>query len=270
MIKLNDLIQLSGVSLGNFKIHCATGYNPTPLEAFFEGKFKEWQEYQNQRNFQCDQIISLIHLGGDRWLFAGVYTVHGVKRRTKKQKSWYQYFTSEKEGLEHLTGRAIMRFEKKFRASYLRGKKYADRFVVSEMREQRMSVGDFPGYNSVLLSYRLLCTIVREDLPSWKSALSNVSGVYIITDTHTGKQYVGSACGGDGLWQRWIAYANSGHGGNKELKELLQSNGKDYVHYLQFSVLEVCDLNASQEYVFDRETHWKNVLCSRKFGYNQN
>lgn len=270
MLKLIDLIALSGVSLENFKIHCATGSNPTPLEAFFDGKFKEWQEHQNQRNFQCDQVVSLIHLGGDKWLFAGLYAVHGVERRTQRKKSWYQYSTSELEGLEHLTGRAIVRFEKKFRASYLRGTKYTENLIVAEVREERMSVGDFPGYNLVLLSYRLLRTIVREDLPSWKSALSNVSGVYLITDTNIGKHYVGSAYGGEGIWQRWVAYAKDGHGGNKELKEILQSNGNEYVHNFQLSVLEVCDLNASKEHIIGREAHWKDVLCSREFGYNKN
>ena len=69
MIKLTDLIRLSGITLGHYKIHCATGKKTSPLEAFFEGKFKEWQESQNQRNFQCDQILSLIHIHRNKWLF---------------------------------------------------------------------------------------------------------------------------------------------------------------------------------------------------------
>ncbi|GAG38250.1 unnamed protein product, partial [marine sediment metagenome] len=142
--------------------------------------------------------------------------------------------------------------------------------IVSEIRDQRMSVGDFPGYNAVLLSYRLLCTIVREDLPSWKSVLSNVSGVYIITDNKTGKHYIGSAYGGDGIWQRWVRYAENGHGGNKELKQLLKKRGKGYVQNFQLSILEICDLNASEDYVVSRESHWKDVVRSREFGYNKN
>jgi len=41
LIKLSDLIGLSGVALGHFKIHFATGKDFPPLEAFFDGKFKE-------------------------------------------------------------------------------------------------------------------------------------------------------------------------------------------------------------------------------------
>ncbi len=81
MIRLLDLISLAGVKLGDYKIHCATGSNPTPLEEFFDGRFKEWQEDQTQRNFQYDHIVSLIHLGADLWLFAGVYSVEGVTPR---------------------------------------------------------------------------------------------------------------------------------------------------------------------------------------------
>jgi hypothetical protein len=40
MIKLMDLIGLAGVKLGKFKIHCATGDNPTPLEAFCLNKIQ--------------------------------------------------------------------------------------------------------------------------------------------------------------------------------------------------------------------------------------
>ncbi len=101
-------------------------------------------------------------------------------------------------------------------------------------------------------------------------ALSNVSGVCLITDTHAGKQYVGSAYGGEGIWQRWCAYAKSGHGGNKELRELLHAKGRDYCHHFQYAMLEVLDLNVSDEYALKRESHWKNALLTREFGYNRN
>jgi hypothetical protein len=262
---------MAGVELGNYKIHCATSAISPPLEAFFDGNFKEWQEYQRKRNFQCDQIVSLIHLGLDKWLFAGVFTVDGVSgERKNKSGKYFLYRTTEIMGLEHLVGRAVVRFNKNFRASYLKGDRYGDELIIAEIRGQRMSVGDFPGYNAVLISNRLLKTIVREEIPSWKSALKSVSGIYIITDTKKGKVYVGSAYGGDGIWQRWAAYANTGHGGNKELKKLLKQKGADHTRNFQYSILEVTDLNANEDHVIGREAHWKNVLMSRKFGYNQN
>jgi hypothetical protein len=201
MIKLLDLISMAGVELGNFKVHCATGEPNPPLEAFFDGKFKKWQEGQRNLNFQCDQIVSLIHLGRDKWLFAGVFSVDGVGGQLKDEKGkYYLYRTTELEGLEHLVGRAVVSFNKNFRASYLKGENYGNELIVSEIRNKKMSVGDFPGYNTVLISFRLLKTIVREEIHSWKSALKSVSGIYIIMDTKTGKPYVGSAYGGDGIW----------------------------------------------------------------------
>jgi GIY-YIG catalytic domain-containing protein len=270
MIKLDELLKLSGIVLQDFKVHCATGKMSPPLEAFFDGKFKEWQERQNQKNFQCKHVLSLIHLQQNKWLFAGVFEILGVKQRKTKEKIKYIYSSREVKGLDHLTGRAIIQFRKDFRASYLKGEKHVKKLLVSEIRGERMSVGDFPGYNSVLLSYQLLCTIVREEIPSWKSALCNVAGVYIITDTETGKQYIGSAYGGDGIWHRWARYTKDGHGGNKELKDLLKKKGRDHCSNFQFSVLEVCDLNSNNEYVISRESHWKSVLLSREFGLNNN
>jgi hypothetical protein len=270
MLKLTDLIRLSGIDLGDFKIHCATGIEFSPLEAFLDGSWKQWQERQNQKNFECDQILSLIHLGGTRWLFGGVFTVLGVKLGNIHNPNGYEYETKELDGLGHLTGRAVVEFTKTFRASYLRGEKYANELLVAAIRDQRLTVGDFPGFNDVLLSHTMLRTVVRESHPSWRAALSNVSGVYVITENTTGKQYVGSAYGGVGIWQRWSAYAKTGHGGNKELRQLLDSKGTDHMHALQFSILEVCDLNSSKEYIIGRESHWKTVLRTREFGLNSN
>lgn len=270
MIRLLDLISLAGVKLRKFKIHCATGSNPTPLEAFFDGQFKEWQEHQNQRNFPCEHVVSLIYLRRDNWLFAGVYAVEGVQTRMTSEKTWYEYATKELPALDHLVGRAVVAFRREFRNSYLLGDRYGAKLVVAELRSERLSVGEFPGYNDVLLSHRVLRTVVREQIPSWRSALSSVSGVYVIVDTATGKQYVGSACGGGGIWERWAAYAAAGHGGNKELKSRLQAEGLEYTSNFQYSILEVADLNAKQANVTDRESHWKSVLRSREFGYNHN
>ena len=270
MLKLIDLIRLAGVTLGDYKIHCATSDTNPPLDAFFAGKWKAWQEQQNQKNFECEQIISLISLGGTRWLFAGVFDVLGVKAGAAHNPNGFTYSTREVSGLDHLTGKAIVDFEKKFRASYLRGPKYEEHMLVVALRDQRMTVGDFPGFKSVLLPLSLLRTIVGEKNPSWHSALSNVGGVYVITDNSSGKHYVGSAYGGVGLWNRWATYAKNGHGGNVELRQLLATKGEDHAENFQFSVLEVCDRDASDDFIIGRETHWKTVLRTREHGLNGN
>lgn len=277
MIKLTDLISMAGISLDNYKIHCATGQQHPPLEAFFSGTFKEWQELQTKENFRCKNILSLIHMEKEKWLFAGVYSVIKVSKTKDKKNpyynpssSYFNYKTKELSGLNHLTGKVIVAFDKKFRASYLVGKNFGDSLLVHEMRADRMTIGEFPNYNAVVISHDKLRIVINELNPSWKSALSNVSGVYLITDTSDGRLYVGSAYGDQGLWKRWSDYASNGHGGNKELKELLKSKGKKHSRFFQFSILETCDLNTDSETVIERENHWKTVLTSREHGLNSN
>ena len=79
-----------------------------------------------------------------------------------------------------------------------------------------------------------------------------------------------TAYGGQGLWSRWTAYAKTGHGGNAELKALLAEKGGGHAEKFQVSILEVCDLNASDEFILGREGHWKAVLRTREFGLNGN
>lgn len=270
MILLVDLIGLAGVSLQHFKVHLATGDNPPPLEAFLDGKFRDWQADQAQRNFQCDQVLSLIHTSADQWLFAGVFAVRGVKPRIVRGRHRFWYDTVELPGLDHLTGRAVVEYRRRFRASYLRGDTCSRDLHVAEIRPHRLTVGDFPGYASARLSHQLLCTIVRDSPAAWVSALSHVAGVYLITDRATGKLYVGSAYGDQGIWQRWQQYARTGHGGNRELRAVLREHGADYRRHFQFALLEICDRQASKEHVVNRECHWKDVMCSREFGYNSN
>lgn len=270
MLNLMDIVSLTRTTLGRTKIHFATGSHPTPLEAYFDGGFKKWQEHQNKKNFECDHILSLISLGGDLWLFAGIYAVEGVALGSWKVGECYVYSTREVKGLEHLAGKAIIQFTKPFRASYLRDPKYLSQLLIWSLRPERMSIGDFPGFKSVLLSFQLLKTVIREVHPSWYAALRNVAGVYLITDKTDGRQYVGSAYGGKGVWQRWSSYARTGHGGNKDLKALLAKKGSKHAENFQFFLLEVCDLGSADEYIIGRESHWKSVLKTREFGLNSN
>ena len=271
MIKLLDLIERADVSLSYFTIHAARQGSPDnpALEAFYKHDFKNWQEEQTQENFKRDHIVSIIYLDGVRWLFAGVYSVEGVKP-INKNKIRFKYATTEVGGLEHLTGRVIVNFEYKHRNSYLVNKKYHKQLQVAEILAQRKTIGDFPGYKSVLLSFTMLQTVIRESDPSWKFTLSNVDGVYVIVDKSSGKMYVGSAYGGDGLWQRWSAYSKNGHGGNKEIEALIEEEGVEYASNFQFSILEIFDLDSKKDDVIERESHWKEVLLTRKFGLNCN
>lgn len=267
MISLVDLLRFTGIPLRNYKIHLADYPMSSPLDAYYAGRFKEWQEEQRNKNFQCDMVVGLIHLRTDRWLFAGVYKILGIRRETDTH---YYYQTDLLPGQEELIGRVIVRYRRQFRAAYISGSKYGHQLEVAEIRPEKVTIEPFPGYTRIVLSYDRLTQIVRQQDPSWKAALSSVKGVYLIVDSTTGQTYVGSATGNDGIWQRWTAYAENGHGGNKELKQLLGKRGMKYARHFQFTLLEIADFHATDGDIVAREQHWKAALLSRKQGYNRN
>ena len=95
----------------------------------------------------------------------------------------------------------------------------------------------------------------------------------MITDTHTGKLYVGSATAKEKmLFARWRTYIENGHGGNVGLRELIKKKGFDYVKkYFQYSILENYNSKVDDETIKTRETWWKKTLCSGdNCGYNKN
>jgi len=83
-----------------------------------------------------------------------------------------------------------------------------------------------------------------------------------ITD-RTGVAYVGSACGQDNIIGRWRAYADSGHGGNKELRHNNSAN-------LLFSILELTSPALGLDAVLALEANLKKRLHTREFGPNRN
>ena len=97
-----------------------------------------------------------------------------------------------------------------------------------------------------------------------------MAGVYLITDTKTGKLYVGSASGEQGgIWGRWSEYARTKHGGNKRLQELITADS-DYCSNFQYSILEVFPIKRDRHEVLEYEQLYKKKLWSIQFGLNDN
>ena len=169
-----------------------------------------------------------------------------------------------------MNGRLIARFVRPGRQSYLQAEKWLDRFELEELLPERMSLAEFPGYRSIDISKGELDLIVSQALESWRVALSNVAGVYLISDTMSGKLYVGSATGAGGIWQRWSEYSANGHGGNRDLLALIKAQGAERAQAFRYSMLELADLHDSAEEVLCRESHWKKILQTRSNGLNAN
>lgn len=258
------------------KIHLA-GWNGIndPLDVFLAGQFEEWQRWQTQKNFERQFVLSLIKVAArDRWLFAGLHRVLGPcvlgSDPLDGSKQCWRYPTEEVLAPAELSGRLVAQFTRPGRQSYLVAENWVDKITLAEVYPQRLSIGEFPGFRSVDLTFDELRLIVGQGLESWRSALSNVAGVYLISDGITGKLYVGSASGAGGIWQRWSDYAATGHGGNAELRSLVNGNGAERAKPFRFSVLEIADVHTGEADVLAREAHWKRVLLSRSHGLNGN
>lgn len=279
MIKLLDVLDIKKENYSSYKIHFATNESDKllPLKLFETNKFEEDQSYQTKRNFQRPYIISLVYYDKDIWMYAGVFQVNAMKKLMNTEgKEYFHYDLTRTTIQEDLIGKLFIYYKKNFRASYpnldMIPKNGDPLFEMGiyELRSSVHTIEDFPGFDKVNVSYQILKYIVDHNIRSWKNALSKAKGIYLIVDTHTGKQYVGSAYGDEAIWQRWLAYVYTGHGGNLELRKLIGEKGHEYTHNFKYSILEISNLNTSDIYIFERETYWKEVLQTRRFGLNSN
>lgn len=122
----------------------------------------------------------------------------------------------------------------------------------------------FPGFDRLVLSHGQLQAVMREyRYASWRTALTSVIGIYLITDTRDGRHYVGKADGAESIRQRWGTYATNGHGGNVELRGLDPTS-------FRFSLLRVFDPATPTREIDEAEGHFKRALDSRRHGLNRN
>ena len=221
------------------------------------------------RHFNVGQIaISLIKMSRDTWLLATIKEVtrelgviDGVNYEGVEMVQYQPYF-----------GRVIIKHHKTIQ----QGVRYASG-IINELEVQQVLPSifdgeDFPGYDKVRLSYEQLSTIIQRRKQDWVSALENQKAVYLITDKGSGKLYVGSAYGENGmLLKRWTDYVNNGHGGNKLLKAVIEDLGMDYVtNNFQYSILENYNARVDKRIILERESWWKETLGSKVFGLNAN
>lgn len=122
----------------------------------------------------------------------------------------------------------------------------------------------FDSYENVMLSYsELQAIIINGNDEVWRRNLQSVNCVYSIVDKSNGQLYIGSTYGTGGIWGRWKDYAQTGHGGNVELKKHNPDN-------FQWIILEILPLKIKNEKAIARENFYKEKFCTRKFGYNKN
>ena len=148
-------------------------------------------------------------------------------------------------------------------------KRFIDQAIVISIDDENKDIVKFEGFDKVYLTYNELNKVLSNKNCDYYKILNNIKGVYCLTDTNNGKLYIGSAYGNDGVAKRWEDYALTEDGGNKELTKLkLKPN---YIKkYFTYTLLEFYDKNVSDSFILEREKYWKQVLDTRKHGYNDN
>lgn len=202
--------------------------------------------------------------GGLRARFYTAYENKGelLDERTDTDRA---YDIEESDVLSALRGRLLIEWSKDA-VRWAKKGPAASAFKIVEIADPEAVA--FPGFDQVLIDHAELQLVIDDPrYAAWRTALGAVQGIYLITDTSTGKHYVGKADGSERILQRWTAYARDGHGGNKGLKELRDADAKHARHF-QFSLLRVFGPSVPMAEVNDAEEHYKRALLSRKFGLN--
>lgn len=258
------------------KVHLAqmNEYKEDPLVKFREGIFDDWQCWQKRLEFSRKYVVSLLRVPGtDTWLFAGVFQQKGYTGKhpyPNRKELYYQYDLQKIFEAEEYAGRMYINFKNTARKFIRYGENIHNELVVNSISPARLTFGEFSGYRNVVLDRNSIGAILRLNLQSWRTALSVVKGIYVLTDRDEGKLYVGKADGNEGIWGRWKYYFGSGHGGNLGLKEAFGTGDENRLQNISFAILEVMDPNAEDCEIDRRETHWKQILLSREFGHNRN
>lgn len=167
------------------------------------------------------------------WLFVGAYSQSGTYQQTYEDRVTTYYKLNLAPEHSKLKGRLIVKFERPDGSQHVRiglESVTAQGFTLHSILEREISSVEFQDYRNVRLTYQELKSIIKNQNPTWKTALSHLNAIYLQTDTKTGKQYVGSAYGKQKLWGRWTEYVETYHGGNKALKELFEKEGASYFH----------------------------------------
>ncbi len=279
---LKEILNLTDEEVMNSKIglnihwagraHFEDWYESNP-----ENRYVDFSYYSHQggrRNFKEGQMcFGFVRMPGrdkDKWLLvtAGVVT----KVPPKEKPDACEHVEIKK--FQSLLGRLIIRLHtgNTYSRYIFNLSHYIDKAVVEEILPKEYEPIQFNGYENVHLTFSRLKTILHgEKYSAYREALGTIKGVYCLTDTNTGKCYIGSASSENGILQRWNDYVTNCDGSNQALIELHKEKGDKYFEdNFYYSLLEVFSRNTEKQKVLDRETYWKEIFQTKENGYNRN
>lgn len=238
------------------------------LYNLYRYKRNEFIDYQNsQRNDvfkDLDYIISFIGEEGVKSRFVGVYRVVN-KTREHSDIGIFKYEMEEVKGFEDLVEKIIIAWK-----NPISWHQYISNLMPVIEIHQGLHYQQFTDYFDFILDFKELQEIITNQYREWKLMLSATKGIYLISDTKTGKLYVGSAYNEDGIWGRWSTYVSTkGTGGNKALIELVKQDN-DYAYNFRFSILMLLPKTITPDQAIDKEMLFKKKLGTNSFGLNNN
>jgi hypothetical protein len=276
VISLNMIFREAGLNLTQIRLlrhkdkRASKGRSPYELWRDKRQQFDLYQATQsinNRGKLNAKYWASFVVTPSDETMFVGLYHVNyrGLLEQDTPMPhtegideagSCDFYDLEIENNFNELTGRLIVDWGLGGRAWIQRADRQ-DKDIIEIRREFKEP--EFPGFLNFLEPLSRL-----EKLPKgWIVALSCTKGVYLLTCPKTKEQYVGSATGVEGFYQRWLEYTHTGHGGDVALKSREPS---DY----QVSILEVAGTACTEDEIREMETRWKLKLKSREMGLNRN
>lgn len=276
MLTIQELLFNRGLPKDvNIKLvrHKDQGFDLYDLYKRNKQEFYTYQSQQGNNAFDgLDYIVSFIGEEGTLSRFIGVFKILSRNELPQKLRSLdggqykFEYGMEEVDGFEELRERVIIDWGK--------GALQWCQWIYNDKEVVQIHPGlhykQFTDYYDFILNFDELREILKNQYKDWKQMLTAVKGVYLISDTKTGKLYVGSAYNEDGIWGRWGAYvATNGHGNNKSLKELIQKD-EDYARNFQFSLLMTISKSTTNAEIISKEQLYKRKLGTNAFGLNNN
>ncbi len=271
MLGFNAILRDADIDPGTVKLlrhqdrRAKRGATPFDSWCARDGRLEAYQALQHRPVFVGMQYVaSFVATPANETLFIGLYEVNGhtvapagtLDPITKGEVGGHLlYDLSKSERLSQYDGRIVIDWGLSF-ISWAQNAKTQDKPIIEIKRE----VGEppFPGYMPFFSDLDALAGAP----PSWQTALRVVKGVYLLVCLKTGMQYVGSASGPGGFWERWESYRQNGHGGNEALKL------DPHLEY-QVSILETAPSSAMVSDIIAIENRWKEKLRSRdEYGLN--
>lgn len=283
IIYLKDIFNITNDEYKDWTI-CLNNANAEQVYSFEEDETRllehiSWKKHSGSntsfRNIYTKYCLQFMRLDKDQkydqWLFLGAYENCGVLNFDDGHQT---YNLKPIDRFKGFVERLIVEYKK------IQGPKQVKlpitnietMPVISLLERKYVHVSrKFDGYDKITLPFRELKAIIKGNVDNWRELLENINCIYAITDTLTGKIYIGSTYGYNGVWQRWSNYVyTNGHGGDVVLQKLISDN-PNYANNFVFTIIEsFFNRNGNEQYILDRENYWKCVFETRTFGNNKN